>query len=243
MEFTTYRKLLLLKRFLATAIVLAGCLSTYTSLAAQDNKGKDFILPFLPNYTGANVIQLHLTSDTNTDVLIEYPVNSPTFSTTVTLTPGDITLVDIPLTAGNWTSGVVANNAVRTTADNEFVTYMVNLRRFTSDAALGLPIDTMNTQYIVASYQQTQGRYGTQLNVYAAYDNTTVTITPSVDLAGHSAGTPFTVNLKRGEAYYAEARSGDLSSTIIEANRPVGLVNGVECVNVPNRIWWKPQHQ
>lgn len=225
-------------RRLATAVALASSLACSASYAALDNKGTEFILPFLPNYGGtATVIQLHLTAETATDVLVEYPVNAPTFTTTVGVTPGNITIVNIPLTADNWTSGAIANNAVRATADEEFVAYSVNLQPYTSDAALGLPVDVLNTNYIVASYPPLSG-YGSQMAVYAAYDNTTVTITQSVTTAGRTAGVPYSMTLNRGQAYYIESSGSgtahDLSGTIIEASRPVGLVNGVECVNIPN---------
>ncbi|WP_045857466.1 IgGFc-binding protein [Teredinibacter purpureus] len=212
-------------------------LTPYT-FAALDNKGTDFIMAFLPNYTGASTLQVHLTADTVTDVTVDYPVNSPTFNTTVTVVPGDVTVVDIPLSANIWTSNAVSNNAIRVYAAEEFVSYMVNLRGFTSDAALALPIDTMNTQYIVASY--TPSFYGSQFTVYAAYDNTEVTITPTAATTGHPAGTPYAVTLNTGEAYFlvtqGRGAAADLSGTLIESSKPVGVINGERCTNVPNNI-------
>lgn len=221
----------------AAALSLA---STFTH-AALDNKGTEFIIPFLPNAQGtATTLQLHLTSETATTVQVDYPVNTPTFSTSVAVTPGNITVVDIPLTADDWTPGAVANNAAIASSSREFVAYTVNLQYQSSDAALALPVDTMNTRYIVASYPAVFSSYGyfSQMMAHAAYDNTVVTITPSTNVTGHPAGIPFTVTLNRGEAYYLEGSTngatGDLSGTLIEASRPIGLINGNECTQIPN---------
>ena len=86
---------------------------TTATHAALDNKGTDFILSFLPQPLTEN-IELHLTSDVATDVTIEYPVNAPTFSTTVAVAPGTITTVPVPNTASSsWILDLVSNNAVR----------------------------------------------------------------------------------------------------------------------------------
>ena len=83
--------------------LLAVCVTCQLALAAQlsalqDNKGTEFILSFIPNYSTPNV-ELHLTADAATDVTVEYPVNSPTFTTTVAVTPGAITAVSLPVQA------------------------------------------------------------------------------------------------------------------------------------------------
>jgi hypothetical protein len=201
-----------------------------------DNKGTDFILAFMPNFSNGNV-ELHLTSDVNTSVTVEYPVTSPTFTTTVAVTPGSVTVVSLPVSAAqSWTPDVVANNAVRAFAPDEFVVYMINRVSATSDAALGLPVDTMNTEYIVMDYNPFF--VGAEFIVYAAFDNTEVTITPANDIVGHLAGSPFSVVLNRGEGFFGRSSvisgpEGTLTGTIISADRPVGLINGDGCTQIP----------
>ena len=212
------------------------CFGHYAS-AALDNKGTEFILAFIPNFDEAATIELHLTSDTPTDVTVEYPVNSPTFNTTVAVNPGDITIVTLPIGASSaWAADSVQNNAVHAFADEEFVAYLINRRDFSTDAALGLPLDTFNTEYIVATYDA--AFIGGEFAVYAGFDNTTVTITPTNDLVGRSAGVPFDVVLNRGEGYFARSASsagasGSLAGTLVSADRPVGVVNGNGCTQVP----------
>jgi hypothetical protein len=174
-------------------------------------------------------------------VNVEYPVG--TFLTSVDVVPGnDITIVSLPNEASlEWdTTKFVNANSVRvySTEKEDFVVYMVNRVEFSSDAALALPVDALNTKYIVLDYSGTEPEFV----VTAVFDDTTVTINPIhalQSLGGSQAGVPFSVALNRGESYYAigsvEGSSG-LSGTVIEANYPVTLTNGLRCSFIPAGI-------
>ncbi|NUO10061.1 MAG: IgGFc-binding protein [Candidatus Brocadia sp.] len=223
--------------FLCCAVIaLLTFLGTSVAKASLDNKGTEFIMSFITNYNDGVHIELHLTSDVATDVTVEYPVNTPTFTTTVGLTPGNVTIVSLPINAHNFIDDSISNNAVHAFSDNEFVCYMINRRLASSDAALALPVDTMNTEFIVMDYNPTFGN-GAEFAVVAGYDNTTVTITPATNIVGHPAGVSFTKTLNRGEVYFAasasNASTNTLTGTIITSDRPVGLTNGDTCVQVP----------
>jgi hypothetical protein len=204
-----------------------------------DNKGKDFIMTFLPNLASPTT-ELHLTASAPTTVTVEYPVNAPTFSTSVAVNPGTITIVNIPAQASSgWTPGSVQDQAVHAYADTEFVCYMINRASATSDAALALPVDVMNTEYIVLTYNSNvvvQDR--SEFAVVAGYNNTKVTITPNKALAGgYAAGASFSIMLNRGEAFLGQGiingAAGDLTGTIISSDKPIGMTNGNVCTNVP----------
>lgn len=208
------------------------------SLAAVDNKGTEFIIAYNPNLSAAVTIEMHLTSDVVTSVDISYPMNAPTFTDTVAVTPGIITVVTLPITAAtNGLVNTIQNNAVHVIASDEFVVYTVNRSNATTDAALALPVDTMNTEYLVSGYSPQF--LGSQFAVYASQDATTVTITPTNALLGRAAGIPFDVNLNRGEVYYARSlitagAGGNLIGSTISASRPVGMINGNGCTQVPS---------
>lgn len=194
---------------------------TNNSVASLDNKGTDFILGFLPNYSGTGNVELHLTSEVATDVTVNYPVNSPTFTTTVAVTPGSVTIVSIPAAAqSNWNSGSIRNNCVRAYSDNEFVCYMINRQPYTSDASLAIPVDTFNNEYFTITYPG----YGAEFVVFAAYDDTAVTIELN------SGGSPINITLDRGEGYFYRSNS-DLTGTLITSTKPLGVTSGNECVN------------
>jgi hypothetical protein len=203
--------------------------------ALLDNKGTEFILGFMRN--GADAwghiipkIELHLVADVTTDVEIEYPIG--TNIETRSVNPGTVEVVSIPLDASTlWITDGVTANLIRATAEEEFVVYMINAASSSSDAALGLPVDTMNTEYIVLDYNPLAS---SRFLVYAAFNDTVITITPSNNLIGsHSAGEPFEVNLNRGEGYYAQSSgTNTLTGTTISSTLPVGMVNGNACANV-----------
>jgi hypothetical protein len=226
--------------FLGAALLISMSMPNSGKAQVLDNKGKDFIMAFMPNL-GSPDIELHLTGDVSTMVTIEYPVNSPTFTATVPVTPGNVTILSLPsAAASDWTIGAVDNNGVRAFAPDEFVCYMINRITFTSDAALALPVEVMNTEYIAVSYQGAfHGSDRSEFVVIAGFDNTTVTITPSKNMkGGFSAGVPFSITLDRGEGFLAQSLldvgpQADLTGTIISADRPVGLSNGNQCGNVP----------
>ncbi|MCP3915158.1 MAG: hypothetical protein GY711_06355 [bacterium] len=197
--------------------------------AQLDNKGDDFIVSFLPNVQTGETVQVHLTSDVATNVTVQYPVNGPfALDTTVAVAPGAITIVDLPLSASEgWTANTTSNNAVHCFGGDDFVVYLINVANVSSDAGLGLPIDVFNTEYIVVDYPSLSN-FRNQFVVWAAFDGTLVTITPTNDLVGHPANVSFDVLLNRGEGYLAEATVGavDLIGTIVSADRPVGMTNG-----------------
>ena len=216
---------------MAVLLLLAPTLASAQTL---DNKGRNFIMGFLPNFDAENTVEVHLTADTATEVTVQYPVNGPTFDETVMVTPGDITIVEIPVDASElWRTNQTTpfNNAVRAFADEEFVVYMVNRRPFSSDAALALPVDVLNTDYYAQTYIPVN--QGAEFVVVAAFDDTDVTVTPTAALqSGEPAGTPISFTLDRGEGWFAISAT-DLSGSRIEASKPVTLTNGNRCTNVP----------
>lgn len=64
-------------------------------------------------------------------------------------------------------------------------------------------------------------------NIIATEDNTSVTIIPSRNIVGHSAGIPFTITLNRGQTYCAEASSTSssqhLDGSSVVANKKIAI--------------------
>ena len=208
-----------------------------------DNQGREFFVGFLANPLGSVTASVQLTSDVPTTVTVQYPVNTPSFFQTVTLMPGQVTIVDLPdAVQSGWPSGQVLNNAVRLAGPNPFVAYIVNRAPFTSDAGMALPVDALGTFYIVTTYQGSliNGEDRPEFLVVAPFDGTTVTITPTASLTIPPGVTsppnvPFQIQLNRGQGFRAEASffASDFTGTTIESNRPVTVLNGNLCTNVP----------
>ncbi|HWM24194.1 MAG TPA: hypothetical protein VNP98_05175 [Chthoniobacterales bacterium] len=218
----------------AGALLLPGMASAQIS-----SSGNDFIVGFLRQITTPTV-ELHLTSSVSMNVQVEYPVGT-NLGPPVALTPGGVTIVPIPNTAANgWTNGVPQANAVRASSVNSaqrFTCYMINRAQATSDAGLALPLDTLGNFYRVITATPTISGFGSEFVVVATQNGTTVTITPSQNLAsGQPAGVPFNVTLNRGQGWFAfgttSGAAGDLTASTVQSTLPVSVTNGVGCQNI-----------
>jgi Tol biopolymer transport system component len=189
-----------------------------------DHVGTEFIFGFMPNRDDEGPVSLALviTSDTPADVTVQYPVNTPTFTTTVSITPTAPATIGLPVEAHNSWSGV-SNNAVRVSA-TEPVSVVLEVSGFASnDRALALPVESLGTEYIVMSKVDGQ-TLGSQFVVVATQDGTTVQIN------GGSA-----TALNRGQGFLTNSNVS-LAGTIVTANKPVAVANGNKCASVPTGV-------
>ncbi|MEM6673033.1 MAG: IgGFc-binding protein [Planctomycetota bacterium] len=222
----------------ALATLCLASLAAPATAQSLDNEGTEFLCAFLPQLgiVENQAVELHLTSRVPTTATIEYPAGAPTFSTTVNVVPGAIEIVGVPTDAAQaWAFDTVQTNLVSVTAEEEVTAYMINRANFTSDAALALPVDTLNTEFIVVDYESPGATQSSELCVFARFDATTVTITPSTTLiGGQPAGTPFDVVLNAGEGFTTRTSAGaTLTGTTVEADGVIGLTNGSICPNFP----------
>jgi uncharacterized delta-60 repeat protein len=105
----------------------------------------------------------------------------------------------------------------------------------TSSNAL-LPISELGREYRVQTWPTGLGS-GSHIVVVAALPGSTaVTVRNSVAAGGKPAGTPIQVTLQQGDAYHlvADDAEGDMSGTLVSANRPVAVFGGHSCANIPN---------
>lgn len=207
-----------------------------------DHKGREFFVGFLRNFDSTGTAALHLAADVETTATVQYPAVSPTFVQTVPVRPGEVAIVNLPRsTHTGWTAGAVLSNAVRVSAPEELVVYPVNRRSFSSDAGMALPVDALGTSYVVTTYVSSflVSSDRSQFLVVAPFEATTVTITPTAALrvgsVTHPAGVPFVLPLDRGQGFRGEAAflRTDLTGTRIQSDRPVFVMNGNVCANVP----------
>ncbi|MGH1363750.1 MAG: FlgD immunoglobulin-like domain containing protein [Calditrichia bacterium] len=235
-----------MKQFIRIWMLLCfmlACLAGSAFAQNLDNQGKEFFMAFLPNLL-TPTIEIHLTSSSTTNVTVEYPANAPTFSSTVSVAPGAITIVTLPNTASqSWSPGIVQNNLVRAFSSEEFVAYMINVSGFTSDAALALPTDTYNTEFFINTYDvANHGSDASEFALVAAFDNTTVTVTPKSTLVGgFVANTPFDITLNKGQGFLGQAftrgPAGDLTGSLVTSDRPISVTNGNRCTNIPSNVF------
>jgi PKD repeat protein len=217
----------------------AGC-SAPIAGTSQDSVGNEFMLAFPGNYQGfQNALLLYIAADEPTTGFVEVPGFD--FEQDFTVTPGTATQVVVPSAARLAGSDLVTVNGIRVCADHEVSVYGNSLRGSTTDAYLGLPTDSLGTDYLVMSYPADLSHFvetsdeRSQLAVVGTADATNVVITPSIDVGGHPAGVPFVVDLGRFMTYQLRADHDreDLTGTIIHADHDVAVFGGDSCTDIP----------
>ena len=113
---------------------------------------------------------------------------------------------------------------------------------YTNDASLLLPRNALGRDYMVAAWPTWSG-FGGLVAITAAQDDTKVTIsTTAYATPFGSPGESFTRTLQRGEllqllsASTASGTTGDLTGTRVTADKPVQVIGGHNCTNIPMNI-------
>lgn len=212
------------------SIVLATLVFLGNAYAQSSSAGKEFYFAFLPNYGANGALSLFITGQQDTSGRVEIP--GLNFSATFVVRANVVTTLVLPKLAQSLTVDAKSQRGIHVVAQDNVTVYGLNLQQHTTDAFLALPIDALGLEYMALSYNSLNGSIPSQIAIVAAYDGTTVTITPQTQLNSHPAGVPFTVNLNRGETYFLTNLT-DVSGSRIVANIPVAVMAGVECVNIP----------
>jgi hypothetical protein len=113
---------------------------------------------------------------------------------------------------------------------------------YSNDASLLLPTNVWSTSYYVPAWQGWASNGGAMpgiLSVTAAQDGTNVTIQTRANTMGgngapnFAAGTPQTVALGRGSVLQLLTPSGDLTGSFVSSDKPVQVIGGHHCTQVP----------
>jgi len=140
--------------------------------------------------------------------------------------------------------------AVHVTARAPVVCYGVTRYNYTSDGFLAVPISALGKEYIVAAYPQyTAVGSGYQLTsettISAAYDDTEVFFEMGGTIGSETSGglkpgkiTSFTLKYK-GDVlcFSSNGDIQDISGSRITASKPVAVVSGNQCANVPAGVY------
>jgi hypothetical protein len=111
---------------------------------------------------------------------------------------------------------------------------------YTNDASLLIPTNVWRQKYYAATYAPLDiAPYPSELAVTAAQDNTTVMIDTTADTGagggapGFSTHMPQPVTLNAGDVIEISSVSGDLTGSLVTSDKPVQVVSGNYCANVP----------
>ncbi|WP_157682183.1 T9SS type B sorting domain-containing protein [Mucilaginibacter mallensis] len=168
-----------------------------------------------PGTSTGSQMDLYITSNVNTSGTVTFSDgNTPT---PFTVTANKVTVLTMPASTYISSQGTF-NEGIHITSLQPIAIYAHIFANESSGATLLLPVNAMGKDYYSINYTQKANEvaYSTFM-VIATEDNTTVEITPSVNLLdGTAANTPFTITLKKGQVYQGLANK-DLSGTRIRS--------------------------
>lgn len=203
------------------------------------SKGKEFWLGYMHNYTGAQSLDIFISSNVNTTGTVTLPTAAPIPFVVVA---GVTTTVTVPAMAEHTTSEVIeSTKSVLVQTQDTVSVFAINFQSFTADGTQVFPIQSLGIEYRVQAYTGL-GQYPTEMLVVATKDDTQIEITPTAPTAGgRPAGVPFILNLDSGQSYQIKgtgAADDFTGSTFIGTDssgvcRPFAVFSGVGCTNIP----------
>lgn len=225
-------------------------------LLGASNAGREFWITFNPCWETPgelNHIKIYVSSTFKTLVRVEVPGKGfilPKYSV-----PNDVIEFILSPAIGQCYSKkdtdppqkehVFVGYGVHVYADDPIICYGVTRYHWTSDGFLALPVTSIGTEYVVASYadpSDSKAQYlPSEVGIVAPYDNTTVTFKVGGNTSTKTAGgllpnqdTTFVMN--KGDVFLVSGSGhlADLSGSRINSDKPVSVVSGNFCPYIPS---------
>ncbi|WP_295652989.1 PKD domain-containing protein [uncultured Mucilaginibacter sp.] len=194
-------------KILCIAVLCLFCLKAFPQ-SNTTNKGTEFWTAFMQNIRGIDndgpcEMDLYITSDVNTTGSVTFVDGSPTQNFTVTA--NQITILTMPQSCFLTKAGQFAEG-IHIIALLPIVVFAHIHATTVSGATLLLPVPTLGKDYFSINYTQQSNEQPaySEFVIVATQDSTVVNVTPTADLTtGQTAGSTFTLNMKKGDIYQA----------------------------------------
>lgn len=197
--------------------------------------GRDFWVGFIRSVAPVSVFRLVITSDAATSGMVSNA--SEGIAIPFTVAAGSSTEIELPpAMLDEPTSDVILPLAIHVTALTPVSVVAVTGRVFSVDSYVVTPTPELGREFRVMAWGEGIG-LGSQVAVSAPFDDTQLWITPTITIDGHPAGVPYPVTLQQGETYHLAALAlGDLTGTRVSSSRPIQVISGHSCGQIPADI-------
>jgi hypothetical protein len=239
--------------------------SSLPKMLGANNVGKEFYFTIPPCFEdesggAANFIKVFITSAVATQVVVEVE-GSGYYNTRKTIANDVIEFNITPVQGQAYTKGgrdpnvpeqIYPGKGIHIYADQPLVVYCVVRYVYTSDGFLAIPVSSLGKEYIVAGWNVDamfravwNYKLPNTCGIVAAYDDTRVRFTLGGNVMTKTAGGMLPGQskeavLRKGDVWMfsTDADEADLTGSKVVANKPVGLVTGNMCNNIPTGNQW-----
>jgi RHS repeat-associated protein len=203
-----------------------------SQVTSRGSRGKEFWLGFPQNDIGQPALTLFIACETNAFGCVSVP--GLAFFTNFSVAAGLTAAIPIPKLAQVDSNNLVQLKGIHVTSDQDISVYGLTEQHWTSDAFLALPVTSLGTNYFVLGWSN--WFEASQLLIVGTAKNSIVTIVPSAtdDTGNWPTGQTNTINLNEGETFQLKSISGDLSGSIVHADKPIAVFGGNQCAYVPS---------
>ena len=227
--------------------ILVGSVNTQNE-CNSNVLGKTFVIGFPDN---AELVvpnsELHIllvsfnTEQTEVKLSSRFLLNdNTTFGRVIQLQPGGYERVVVPSEL-EIIGTVKSYKTIIIESDYKISVYAIHLEAHTTDGYLAIPIENLDTQYVVATYQSTSNNGNTLFAIFATVDNSIVTIqlTNQVTYEGidYFSGDTLTLELNEYEVVQIQSSGdrsdNDLTGSIVNSNSPIAVISGNQCTSSP----------
>lgn len=158
---------------------------------------------------------------------------------TFNVQPSQVLILPIDSVAQVFGSDIVQKLGIHIETDNPVAIYGLSSRKASTDTYLAYPVNVLGTVYRAVGYYPLQNEvFTSQTTIVATDNNTNVTITLTANTkGGRRAGETYTVGLQKGDVYQIQSAIGsnynDLTGTLLTSNKPIAVITGHTCAQVP----------
>lgn len=182
--------------------ILFLLLDVFVASGQFKKNGREFYFAIGPSYTKGT-----FTLNSNHNAHVEFTYTATGVTKSYTLTAG-VTAQIFPTSAemmsiSGLTLETVNNKSLVITSDSDIHVSFADRIDVVEDAVMILPADGQQrgTQFYIVTPRYIIGSHTPDAATIVAHCDVLLEITPVVNTYSHPAGTPFTVNLKKGESY------------------------------------------
>lgn len=236
--------------------------SVVKRLPPSSYEGRHFFVGFMQNenyiYSSGLHLQIYIASSRPTRVGLTPPGSR--IATYFNLSKDTILTLEVPQSEvhnyESFESEIIRYKLAEITADHPVTVYVMSSQTATSDAYSLLPTPEWGRNYVVLSAAndnytndpdvdpELREARQSEFLVMAAHDNTLVVINPTATTErGVRRGESMNVTLNKGQCFLVKSSPqlppgfGDLSGTIVSADKPVGVLSGHVRASIPTAAY------